>query len=364
MVAFEVDDKGDIQERAFDSMTTPYEIDKTQFPYGRGLDEQFMHLLRYAILAPSTYNTQPWKFRLFDSGIAVYADYSRRLPVADANSRELLMSVGAAILNLRIAANHFGFECSTEYNFSGDSERPIAFVTLRPTAPRATAYEELNKLFSAITRRHTNCHPFLQARVPDVLMARLANLGTGSDASVLLSTDPRLNGEVAALVERAERQRLATPEFSKELGDWIRPNATQKSDGIPGAAFGMSDVTSNLASWAAKTIDNGASRALHDKHLCAEAPALCVLYGEDSVPAWLSVGEVLQEVSLSLTRDGLQFSFFNMPIEIPEARLALRELLGLKSWPQLLLRIGYSLEKPTPSPGRAVEECLIGNGHD
>ena len=359
MEAIEVDAEREMEPRVFDPLTTPYEVDREKFPLDGSLEEQFTFLLRYAILAPSSHNTQPWKFRLFENSIAVYADYRRRLPVADPNHRELLMGVGAAIMNLRTAATHFGFECRVDYNFSGDSEMPVAFVTLNQTLPRKPAAESFEKLFYAISKRHTNRHPFLMARVPDAVLTRLCYLGEGTEASLFISTDPKKNSQVAHLVANAERLQQADPKFRKELGEWLRPNKTLKPDGMPGAAFGISDVASTLAPWAVKTIDMGGFRAKHDERLCIEAPALCVLCGEDSVPTWLAVGEVLERVLLTLTRDGLQFSFFNMPIEIPGARLELQEILGINSLPQLLLRIGYSLEKPALSPRRPVEDCIV-----
>ena len=72
-----------VEEGEFDPVKTPYVVDEKKFPIAASLEEQFAFLLRYAILAPSSYNTQPWKFELRDDGIAVYADYTRRLPVAD-----------------------------------------------------------------------------------------------------------------------------------------------------------------------------------------------------------------------------------------------------------------------------------------
>jgi hypothetical protein len=343
---------------AFDPMRTPYEVDSLNFPEEGSAAEQWTHLLRYAILAPSSHNTQPWKFWLFDNGIAVFADYTRRLPVADPNNRELLMGVGAAIMNLRIAAAHFGFEARVDYNYAGDSEMPIAFVSLMRTLPRKQSDPTTEALFRSLTKRHTNRNPFLHARVPDSILARVAELGTDSGIVMRISTDPAINTEVARLVAKAERMQSANPEFRKELGEWLRPNRTQKPDGMTGAAFGISDVTSTLAPWVVKTVDLGNFRARHDERLCSEAPALLVLSGDDSVPTWLAVGELLEHVLLTLTRDGLQFSFFNMPVEIQEARLELREILGLNTWPQLLVRVGYCLEPPAPSPRRPVQDVI------
>jgi nitroreductase len=334
-------------------------VDKLTFPDDGDRAEQFTHLLRYAVLAPSSHNAQPWQFRLFERGIALIADYTRRLTVADPDNRELLMSLGAAIMNLRIAAAHFGFTCNVQYNHSTRNDEPIAFATLDRVAERKQPSESLDRLFFSIAKRHTNRHPFLAARVPGSLLGHLLNLAENTDASIFVSTDARRNMEVAHLVAHAERLQQADPAFRKELADWLRPNRTQKTDGITGAAFGISDVGSALAPWAVKTMDFGGFRARHDERMCIEAPALLVLHGEDTPRAWLAVGEVLQKILLTLTRDGLQFSFFNMPIEIPDARLALRKILDINSLPQLLLRVGYSLEKPVPTPRRPVEDCII-----
>ncbi len=114
-----------------------------------------------------------------------------------------------------------------------------------------------------------------------------------------------------------------------------------------------------LAPWATKVLDLGKYRATIDKNLCAQAPGLVVMYGEDAVPVWLETGEVLQHMLLVLTGEGLQYSFFNMPIEVPELRTRLRGTLGLPSWPQLLLRIGFCLEHPVASPRRPVEAVVI-----
>src|SRR5258706_10708341 len=63
-----------------------------------------------AVRAPSVHNTQPWKFRVSDGAVDVYADRSRQLAVADPDGTALRVSCGAAIFNLRLAFAHLGVE--------------------------------------------------------------------------------------------------------------------------------------------------------------------------------------------------------------------------------------------------------------
>jgi hypothetical protein len=64
------------------------------------LSYQARAMIRLAVWAPSSHNTQPWVFRLVKSGIDVLADRTRALPVNDPSDRELTISCGCALMNL------------------------------------------------------------------------------------------------------------------------------------------------------------------------------------------------------------------------------------------------------------------------
>src|SRR5688572_20961435 len=116
---------GGMMSETFDPRTTPWTIDESDFYEIDSFAEQMRFLLQYAVLAPSTHNTQPWSFRLTRRGVDVYADSSRRLPVLDPQNRELFMSLGAAIMNFRIAAAHFGFQTIVLYEGRAEESWPV-----------------------------------------------------------------------------------------------------------------------------------------------------------------------------------------------------------------------------------------------
>jgi hypothetical protein len=187
----------------------------------------------------------------------------------------------------------------------------------------------------------------------------LNEFAQSGSASIHISRDGAVNQRVADLVAAADVAQQSDPTFRKELADWIRPNYSQRPDGMTGVSLGVNDLLSVVEPWATKTLNLGKFRAARDKNLCLEAPGLVVLYSEDDVPQWLEVGELLERILLVLTKNSVQFGFFNMLIEVPALRMQLRSLLSLPSWPQLLLRIGYCLTDPAPSPRRPLSEVVI-----
>ncbi len=342
----------------YDPRVSPYELDVQGFPSEGTVREQALFLLQFAALAPSTHNTQPWQFRLSEHGIEVYADYSRRLPVADPGNRELLMSVGAAIMNLRVAAAHYNLPCRVHYDHSGGSDRPLAAIAFLGASGASESEAELARLFAAIPRRRTTRAPFLISRIPGAVGRRLEATAEGHRATLHLSVDGALNEKVADLVAAADRVLQSDAEYRRDVSRWIRPDWTESPDGITGEALGAAGLASVLAPWATRVLDLGRKRAAEDRNLCLAAPGLVAIAAEDSPPYLLDCGELLERALLTLTLEGVHTSYFNMPVQVSELRMKLRSLLGLSALPQLLLRIGYSFAEGPRTPRRAVEDLM------
>jgi hypothetical protein len=57
-------------------------------------------LVRYATLAASSHNTQPWKFAPRERSISIVPDLARRTPVVDPDDHHLYVSLGCAAENM------------------------------------------------------------------------------------------------------------------------------------------------------------------------------------------------------------------------------------------------------------------------
>src|SRR5579859_3205339 len=115
-------------------ITNPLDVVEADFPATGPAVEQIQFLLNYAVLAPSRHNVQPWLFKVEGNAVALYADQSRALPVADSANREMIISCGAALANFLIASRHFGFAPNVELSPELDSHYMLARVSLETGA--------------------------------------------------------------------------------------------------------------------------------------------------------------------------------------------------------------------------------------
>lgn len=306
--------------------------------------------LRAAIAAPSVYNTQPWRFRLLDDGIEVYADPSRRLAVLDPTGRELMLSVGAAVLNLRVAMLAHGR--LPVLRLCPDPAEPTLAARVRlgpPAPPPATAA----MLAQAIPHRHTNRRPFSAVPVPPEVLADLADAAEAEGADLVVA-DSWIRDAVLGVVRAAEHRRHADPAYRQELAEWTR-EVPRRRDGVPPETFGPWDALEVVP-----IRDFGLVHPVYHRARMPfeDEPTIAVLYTVGDGPVqWLRAGQALERALLTATVRGLATTLMTQPLEIPELR-ALLEDSAHGRVAQAVVRFGYG-PPSAPSPRRSLSDVLI-----
>src|SRR6266516_207255 len=154
---------------------------------------QVDYLIATAARAPSVHNTQPWRFRVGEYAIELYADQNRKLRV-DPLGREMIISCGAALFGLRLAVRSLGYLPVVELLPDPARLRLLARVRLGAAEPM-TARER--QMLEALPHRHTHRGPFAPGALPAGLVAGLQH-------------DALAEGATLALVDRAiAYQKLA-----------------------------------------------------------------------------------------------------------------------------------------------------------
>jgi hypothetical protein len=327
------------------------------FPRVGGDAEIWQFLLRYAVRAPSGHNTQPWLFHVAGGCLHLYADRRRALPVVDPADRELVMGCGAALAQLTVALQHFGFAGDVT-PFPDPADLDLLATVRLGQAPAPSPRPDDLQLFEAIDHRHTHRAVFETRPIPDHILARFGRDTRLAGADLDVFTGDEAKAAIARLVGEGDRTQFNDSGFRRELASWIRPNRTRRRDGMPGYAFGIADAASLLGPTMIALFNTGARQGKKDQRLAASAPALLLLTTAHDTPAdWLAVGQAVAVLLLRATAHGLAASFLNQPIEVPALRVRLRDLVG-GATPQLLLRIGYATTTDRPTPRRGVAEVL------
>jgi hypothetical protein len=118
--------------------------------------------LYHAGLAPSGHNSQPWRAKIESPRLwTVEVDDSRQLPAVDPNNRELLLSIGAFVENLSIAAGVLGLSAETDVVENHGSGHPAVHIALHKDKPTGYPMERIQKR-RAVKNGHRQSWPIFQ----------------------------------------------------------------------------------------------------------------------------------------------------------------------------------------------------------
>ena len=306
-------------------------------------------LVQAATLAPSSHNTQPWLFRLEGQVIELLADRTRALPVNDPDDRELTISCGCALLNLRVAAAAAGLQAQVEpWPDAADTDL-LARVRLAPGG----ADPAVAALQAAMAERRTYRECFAATAVDPMALRSLVDTVHSEAASlaVLDTADQRLGA--AALVAEGDAMLWANPSWWRELAAWMHPR--RRGDGLTLPALAIP-----VAQMVVRTFDMGHGVAAKDRQLADESPVLAVLTTVGDNPRdWLAAGQALQRLLLLGVQLGLQASYLNQPVQVATLRPKLQQLTGRPGYAQLLLRIGAPKATLPAAPRRPLADVLV-----
>lgn len=336
--------------------TAEWHVDGSEYPASGSDADRLRFLVRYAILAPSGHNTQPWLFRIAGDHLDLIASRTRALPVVNPHDRALVISCGAALGVLRTALRRFGHAGIVELLPASDDPDLLARVRLGP-AYEPTAADHAR--FDAITRRRSTRRRFADEPLPSGLAEELVAIAQVDGAELVVVTEHEPKVAVAALVAEGDRTQFADPAFRRELGSWVHSRRAASRDGMSGANFGMPDMLSSIGGRVIRSFDMGNGIGAKDEQIAIGSPALAVVATPGDEPEdWLAAGIAHVTVLLAVTAAGLTAAYLNQPVEVDRLRPRLREVVGTTGMPQLLVRIGRGPEI-APAVRRPVEEVIV-----
>ena len=312
-------------------------------------------LVRCATLAPSSHNTQCWKFALDGSGrsITIMPDLTRRCPAVDPDDHHVFVSLGCATENLVQAALANGFKGEAQFDATGNAVR----VMLEPTRAQATP------MFKAIPLRQCTRGDYDGKALSSEELALLQRAGSSDTVRLLLLTERPAMEQTLDYVVQGNTAQLADAAFVEELKAWIRFNGTdavRMRDGLYSASSGNPNIPSWIGDVAFRWLLT--AKGENDKYArqIRSSAGIAVFTGLAADKAhWVEVGRCYERFALQATALGIRNAFLNQPVEVVSVRPQFAAAVGLPGQrPDLVVRFGRGPTLPR-SLRRPVQAVLV-----
>jgi hypothetical protein len=343
-------------------------------------------ILRYTIKAPSSHNTQCWRFRIDEANtddknkypnshspaptVTILPDFDRACPVVDPDNHHLYATLGCALENFVHAALALGFQTKVDKaGFEKNPQEGIR-VELQPCQPVVT------DLFEAIPIRQVTRGPYDGALLSADELSQLQDAGSNPDAGVAMIIIPSqqkdhdggLFHKIQELILEANTIQLSDAAFKQELARWVRFNDKEieaKGDGLAGKCTGNPSAPRFIGGLILNYLVNPRSENAKIQEQLQSSVGLAVFVATRDDPAhWLEAGRCYERFALKATSLGIRNAFLNQPVEVPSVRKLVARELGLveSARPSLLVRFGKG---PTmPFSARRPLETVIVNGRE
>lgn len=330
-------------------------------------------------LAPSSHNTQPWRF-LVDknhNGITIYLDRKFILPASDVDGRQAVISLGCAAENIIIGAQYYGYNTNIEF-LTTDNEkvRPLSEkesgvveilkINFTTSSPKLE-YEYLVK--AIFERKIVRAEYDPTKQIPTHTLELLQKITDGDTTHLHTITEGLRKLTIAEFQSQADAYVINSPKFSRELGDWLLPNDSRSPLGMPGIGFGLQDdealrMHNGLSGKHALQPEDGLKFAAGGKIFIEKSPLIGIITTKkDTIENWIAAGRVFEKIFLELTNQDIQVAIHAGMTEVKLIKKIFGMTLGTTRHITVLFRAGYvkkEEDKNRPrSPRLPLKEVIL-----
>ena len=310
-------------------------------------------LVRYATLAPSSHNTQCWKFHVHENLINIEPDLLRRCPIVDPDDHHMFVSLGCATENFAHAALANGLQANAAFDASGTG---AVLVGLEATKAMASP------LFQAIAERQCTRGDYDGKPLSLEELRRLERAGAGNGVRVVMLTERSAMEKVLEYVVAGNTAQMNNPAFIAELKAWIRfshGEAIDTGDGLFSGSSGNPAMPRWLGSRMMDLVFTPRSENERYARQIRNSAGIAVFVSDTSdKPHWVEAGRCYERFALHATALSIRSAFLNQPVEVGSVRPRFAAALGLGDLrPDLVVRFGRGPTLPM-SMRRPVQSVL------
>ncbi|MBU4259087.1 MAG: ThiF family adenylyltransferase [Proteobacteria bacterium] len=275
-------------------------------------EEVIRYIISAGIQAPSGDNVQPWKFSFKNNTISLYLDKESDNSFFNINQIASIISCGAVLENMRIAASAFDLKANINLLPSNTEDDLMATIELIYNGTSR------NPLFASIWKRNTNRTFYEKKPIPSLVLNDFKkSISDISGAKIHFVIEKDKLKKLAKIIYKTDRIRTENRSLHEYLGKMIRyshEEAIATRDGLP-----LKNLEAGLAGeiflkatrpWFIMNLMNktgiGRMVALHSFQgiINSSGAALLTVDGMNSKD-FLKGGQALERIWLAITQQGL-----------------------------------------------------------
>lgn len=323
-----------------------WKVSETDFDDIASDVEKLRFFSRYAILAPSGHNTQPWIFTFNKDHLLITENPARELPHSGKLAAEPYVSLGSCTETLVLAGKSFGYKIKISKTL-----KPSVIIEAR-IAGRETPDITLAQ---SIVRRTSNRKPYSKIKIDKNILNKICTTTNTTIIEKIIEKDDEI-AYIAQETAQATINIMSEPAFRLELSKWVRNNLTKQYDGMPAFVQGMPLPPSLVAKHVIKNIDISKSQAKNDAARVKNSAALIILSSkQQNMDNFFDLGREYARICIIAEQNGLATSGVGAAAIDGESKVRIKEFFGIPGTPSALIRIGKPTKEVHHAPRLPLE---------
>jgi nitroreductase len=308
------------------------------------LEKKVRQIIGYGSLAPSSHNAQMWKVKkVATDKIRVLIDQQHTLPQVDPENREALVSLGAFIENMALAAPYYDLQAKVDIIARNPNDLEVAEVTFEPKTNQALTRDGLEN----IKNRHTIRTAYLSQKLREQDAAWVNTFGTELHYFPLSGKEGKY---LQAAIVQATQQQVAADNKQKELAGWLRfskGEAEQTKDGLTPEGMGLAGIVKWFVAtfFTRDTVMSKSFRKQTVKTVKKQVEKcsgfVVITAAGNSVATLVNCGRSLERFLIQATGRKLAVQPISVPLEESPWKEAIASKIGMDQTVQMILRVGY-----------------------
>jgi len=313
-----------------------------------GFNQEEVNILHLATRSPSGHNTQPWTIKKIQPyNWVIGTDTSRWLPAVDPENREMLLSIGAFLECLVLAAGAWGYDATVNIIAKTRCDQAIAEVKLIRS-------KETNFPLDKITSRRTIRNGYLSRELTSGDVKQLI----GEKENILyVSLQSPMGKYLAEGTIEANRMQAFREPAQEELADWIRwsdNDIRQHMDGLTPDTMEIRGITGWYVRrfFHRKSVLEKSFREETVKRMVDQIRNcggwLIITSPASGIEDLISTGRLLQRMWLNAKEHMIAIHPMTQMLEESPFKISVGEELDIRGQIQFILRTGYVSKYPVP----------------